>query len=192
MHPSVATRTTAVDRFYSGIPLNVLSPTYGGQGISSPEESTRGPRTGPAEPRAELDVTQNDRYAGSYAYKIEHSCSVQDEFRMDRDGPPPIGISVTESVPLLTDLLSKVRDDSPNECFDHAIERRVFLGTVPVDDTEYEAVCEQIERLCGKLAGQATTAAHRGSPLNKEWVGRIDRTDRHGLRQCARGLRTQV
>jgi len=91
------------------------------------------------------------------------------------------GVSPAAHVRAVSMNLKKARNESVLECRKFVTELQNFTADHPVDDSDYDDVCEQLTRLADRLEAKSSGPL-KGSGLDEEWKERLeliaDRTEK--------------
>lgn len=98
---------------------------------------------------------------------------LEEELGMKQEGDIMQGVSPTAHVHAIAVNLRKAANESVPECRKYAIELKNFVAEHEVDDSDYEPVFDELQRVTTRLETKASGAL-RGSGVDDEWKEEID------------------
>jgi len=103
------------------------------------------------------------------------------DMKQKQDGAVVEGVSPAAHVRAVSVNLKKARNESVIECRKFVTELQNFTADHPVDDPDYDDVCEQLTKLADRLEAKSSGPL-KGSELDDEWKERLeyiaDRTEK--------------
>jgi hypothetical protein len=121
----------------------------------------------------ELGFTTDVRITVEREQDTLSKTELEEKLGMEEDGDVVKGVSPADHAQAITVNLRKASHESVTECRKFAVELENFVTEHEVDDTDYEVVLDELERITERLENKSSGML-RDSNLDEEWVEEIE------------------